>query len=272
MPNLIYVKPGGWLPYHEDRARLASHASPFTYGDAGSAPEEKDQSTWMPIEDQGQQGSCQGFDLSSCVELVNVQDGNEFAQLSPAAAYYMSQRIDGISGDRGSTIEGGIRLAMTDGIPLLSFWPYPQNYNPRIPAGYADAPKWRISGHVQIKDYDQAINHLATRGPLSLGVMWSNALDEQVARNGIIERFVPGAGGHAICISGYVRKTFSGTTLTKPALLSPQSWGNYGKDGWYLWSYDAFQKALDHQWSVCEGLYGIIIPGEPVMPVYGDYS
>jgi hypothetical protein len=72
---------------------------------------------FMKVENQGSVGSCQGHSISSCVEwCYAIATGGEKLQLSRAYGYYETQRLDGITGDRGSTIEGGVKLATQYGI------------------------------------------------------------------------------------------------------------------------------------------------------------
>jgi hypothetical protein len=103
---------GYWLHDHEDTAFLNSlPGESNVLAMRGTYSEVKvDPRSVMKIENQGSVGSCQGHALSSCVELCYyIATGDLTRQLSRAYAYYETQRIDNISGDRGSTISGGIK-------------------------------------------------------------------------------------------------------------------------------------------------------------------
>ena len=93
----------------------------------------------MRVENQGSVGSCQGHSLSTCCELAYyIATGDVSRQLSRAYGYYETQRIDRISGDRGSTISGGIKLATQRGVPEESLWKYSGRYDPARPANLSE--------------------------------------------------------------------------------------------------------------------------------------
>jgi hypothetical protein len=231
-------------------------------------PDEVVPTSWAVVESQGSQGACQGHALSTGVEDLVVRSGGAQMQLSRAAAYYMTQRIDNIRGDRGSTIEGGVRLAMTDGLPLEEVWRYPSSYNPSIPAGYESAPKWKIEGHTSCRNYDDVIRHIGLRGPVHIGIMWGGGHDQQVARDGIISRYAPGGGGHSVELVGYQWANYQGQRAGKRYVLLQNSWGEWGVNGFCLVTPDAIDQMIQGQWSVFEGLYGCIAGLGNTMPVY----
>lgn len=267
MFEFIETKPGGWLHIEEDRARLLSH-SQFLLRGWQALPEEVDPSSWVRVENQGDQGSCQGHSLSSCVEHLHRAAGHEYLQLSRAQAYYQSQRISSIRGDRGSTVEAGCRLAMTDGICLEEVWPYPGRYDPSIPSGYASSKRWKIEGHEPVRNLQTMMDATAF-DVVHSGFMWSGDIDRQVARDGIVRNYSGGGGGHSVMWKGYRRTDWSGRELPVPYLLMKNSWDvRWGHNGWCLWSPEAFDQVLRAKWSVFERLYGCVCSEEAEPPLY----
>jgi C1A family cysteine protease len=208
----------------------------------------------MKIEHQGAVGSCQGHALSSCVELCYyIATGDLTRQLSRAYGYYETQRIDGITSDRGSTISGGIKLATTRGIPQEKLWTYSGRYDNRRPANWTevetDAQQHRIGQSYRMTTYDGVRTFLGSgQGGISIGISWSGEVDRA-----IVERFSgSGGGGHAIALLGLsARLDNSG----RPYVLMMNSWGaNWGNGGWAEWSPSAVEQMLRHRYTACFGL------------------
>ena len=208
----------------------------------------------VKVENQGQQGSCQGHDISSCLEYCYVIATQDITlQLSRAMGYYESQRIDGINGDSGSTISGGVKLASTVGICEEKLWPYPPRYNNRRPANYdrevvENAGKYRIANQVRITSYDGLRTFLgAGVGAVSIGVAWGSSL-----QSAVVESYRGGNGGHAIalpCLS--TRKD----QHSRPYVWMLNSWGTgFGNDGWSEWSPRACEQIFAHRYTVAIGV------------------
>ena len=97
-----------------------------------SVPDEVD-FTWHRQENQMRQGSCQGHSLSSCLEgCYWIDSGGKTVDLSRNAAYRFSQQEDGIRGDQGSTLSGGVTAARK-GICEEKWFPYTETYARSIP-------------------------------------------------------------------------------------------------------------------------------------------
>lgn len=235
----VDTRVGGWAWQLERHDRLAmSQASPIEYikdWDAILASEGTNKEAWMPIEDQGNQGSCRGHSLSTAIEDCIVASGGPHVQLSRACGYYETQRIDGIRGDNGSTIEGGCRLAEEVGICLEKDWPYPQRYSPQRPAGYDRVKKYGTAGHLVMRSAKECLLHVANVGPLDFGILWTNSLDSQAARDGIVRSYSPrpSVGGHALAAPCYRLGDWQGKPLPEPGIVifnswSPR-WGNKGR-------------------------------------------
>ncbi len=179
--------------------------------------------------------------------------GGETQQLSRAYGYYETQRLDGISGDRGSTIEGGIRLATEFGIPEESLWPYSGRYEPTRPRPIEElrtnAAKYKIGKSYRLRTYDAIRTFIGSgQGAVHLGITWNSSVDSAVVNN------YSGAqgGGHAISLYALSdRKDSQG----RPFIWMMNSWGTgWGNKGWAEWSSNAISQMMTARWSVFVGV------------------
>lgn len=208
----------------------------------------------MKVENQSSVGSCQGHDLSSCAELCYyIATGDLTRQLSRAYAYYETQRIDNISGDRGSTISGGIKLATTVGIPEESLWKYSGRYENRRPSNWAEieknAAQHKIGQSYRMTSYDGVRTFLGSgQGGISIGISWGGEMDRP-----IVNSFSgAGGGGHAIALLGLSERV---DTSGRPFIWMLNSWGaNWGNQGWAEWAPNAVEQMLKHRYTACFGL------------------
>ena len=252
---------GGWrydLDFEQDRwerlqAALADESPVMAM--RGSYEEFAiDPRGFLKVENQGQVGACQGHSISSCVEwCYAIATGGDKIQLSRAYGYYETQRLDGISGDRGSTIEGGIRLATQYGICEESLWPYSGRYEPQRPKPIEDlrtnAAQYKIGKNYKLTSYDAIRTFLGSgQGAVHLGITWNSSV-----QGGLVNNYsAAGGGGHAIGLYAVSeRKDSSGN----PYLWMMNSWGSgWGNQGWAEWSPNAVSQMLRAQWSVFIGV------------------
>ena len=252
---------GGWridLEYQSDRwqqfqSALANDipvlAMRGTYRELAIDPRQ-----FMRLENQGSVGSCQGHSISSCVEwCYAIATGGEKIQLSRAFGYYETQRIDGISGDKGSTIQGGIKLATEYGIPEESLWPYSGRYDPRRPQPIEElrqnAEKYKIGKSYNLKSYDAIRTFLGSgQGAVHLGITWNNSVSKPLVEtyNGA------SGGGHAI---GLYSLSDRKDSSENPYVWMMNSWGTgWGNQGWAEWSPRAINQMMQARWSVFVGV------------------
>lgn len=256
--ELVKTHTGGWAQEQEDRTHLLTKPMSFRGSvDYGNLPRiEIPKSNWLPVENQGNQGACQGHDLTDCMETAYYHATGEHVQLSCACGYYETQRIDGIRGDRGSTIMGGVRLAEGAGVVSLADWPYPGRYNPARPPGFESMDRWRTTDHVNLRSYEECIEFLAEgKGAISIGISWGGEIDQQVSRNGKIESFSGrSGGGHAIALPSFDLDLRDGD---KPYIDLKNSWSkSWGLNGWAKVSPRAIGQMLAHRWTVFVGIFG----------------
>ena len=247
---------GGWLWDQEDPVFLASVADESavlamrgSYNEALFDPRKV-----IRVEQQAQQGACQGHAISTCCEWTYiVQTGDTDLQLSRAMGYYETQRIDGIRGDSGSTISGGVKLASTTGICEESLWPYPSRYSNSRPRDWdavkANAAKYRIGNSLRLTTYDGIRTFLGSgQGGITIGISWGNEMSRAV-----VESFSgAGGGGHAISLLSLSdRKSNDG----RPYVWMCNSWGTtFGNGGWSEWSPRAIDQMCNHRHTTAIGV------------------
>jgi hypothetical protein len=247
---------GGWIQEREDKNFLDSlPGESAVLAMRGTYNEVKiDPRAVMHIENQGQVGACQGHALSSVCELCYyIATGDVKLQLSRQYAYIETQRIDGISGDNGSTISGGIKLATTKGIPREELWKYPGRYDNRRPSNWSeietDAANYRIGQSYQMTTYDGVRTFLGSgQGGISIGISWGSEVDRP-----IVESFSGrGSGGHAISLLALSDRSDSSG---RPYVWMMNSWGqSWGQKGWAEWSPNAVESMLRNSATACFGM------------------
>jgi hypothetical protein len=159
---------------------------------------------WMNIENQSSVGACQGHAQSSCLELAYKHQTGDIVQLNRMFAYLASQKVDGITGDNGSTMTGGAKSASTNGIPREESWPYPGFY-PRggwkaIPDKlWTEAKGIVLGGYRILESYEEVLQWLANGvGGVAIGIDWNNSVEPD--SQGRVQRYSRGGGGHALAL------------------------------------------------------------------------
>jgi len=224
----------GYLIEAERKQQLLATAKPipaFCLSGEFNEPEEIDCRPWMRIENQGSMGSCQGHAQTTVGEYCYHVAMGEVIQFSPLFAYIATQRIDGISGDRGSTIAGGVENAETNGLCPLEVCPYPDpvRYTRNIPdAAYEAAKPFKIRQHCVFDSYAGCYGYLATgQGAIEIGIGWGGS---ESSCNGVMESYRGGRGGHALALVGYSRRKDS---QGRKYLWLANSWDiDWGNGGW----------------------------------------
>jgi C1A family cysteine protease len=212
---------------------------------------------FLQVEDQAQQGSCQGQSLTECLEFAHAFATGEVIQASRQYAYIASQMENNIRNDGGSTLSGGTKAALK-GIPLESVAPYMGNKYPGwayITPAMRAAAVYKLKSHTMIKSADHAKQFIGSGvGIVQLGISWGSEMTPD--SHGCIRAFTGrSGGGHAIVFAGYVpdedvgQKSGSGWWL-----LLKNSWSKrWGKNGYAYVSPKACDQMLRHQWTVMYG-------------------
>lgn len=178
--------------------------------------------------DQKNQGACQGHSLAMIFTICYFLSTGRILHFSRAAAYYLSQRKDKINGDRGSTLNGGQWVATNHGLCLETDWNYPNQYDPREPAGVKYP--FKLVASKPTRDPGEVRAWLDLGLPVQDGIIWNNSVSRTLCTN----YNGSGGGGH------------STTLWTK----SPDS--NYRRiNSWGMWDSDGCNEntpsALDQQ-------------------------
>jgi hypothetical protein len=199
----------------ENRDALQSSSTQLTFSARDyQAPAEIDPRPLMRHDKQGNMGSCQGFSLANCGEYLEaLAEGRLGQQFSSLFAYLESQRMNpqlfGV--DRGSTIEGGLKVAKEIGFlpeeDLPYRTPYPSNARSLVTdAMRAKAAPRKIRSHTWLDSYEAIFNYLASgAGAVHTGTSWNDSFYSQ---NGVLEsiRFGRADGGHATAWLGYSKR------------------------------------------------------------------
>jgi hypothetical protein len=245
-----------WLYDQEDEELFSGlHPLPPQWAEFGRPAEVK--IDWHKNENQGRMGSCQGNDLTSCLERLAMVRG-ESVQLSRIFAYLATQKIDSLLGsDRGSTISGGVKLALSTGVPPEKLTGYPKQYPSRssrneilkqehydLGSPYKAMSSWRVS-----QSHDEVLNFIGGGGAITFGIRWYSSI---IPRDRIVKKFSPGSskGGHAMAVLGY---DLDGN------LIAVNSHG----DGPYKIMQGAWLQMLNHRYTRAVGLLGTSQP-DPV--------
>jgi len=206
----------------------------------------------LKVENQMSQGACQGHAISSALEMAScIAIGQKSLELSRAMGYYETQRLDGINGDRGSTISGGVKLAMNTGICREDLWKYPGNkYNNRRPAHYdtkclASAKRFMAGSRIRIESWNGFVTFLeAGLGAINLGIRWNNSVNMEHVTD-----FRGGSGGgHALCAAQMSKKREGEGDILN-------SWDErWGDKGWATWNQRAVEKMFRDKFTVFIGV------------------
>lgn len=227
-------QPGGWNVDAEDFETLAAlpNESPILSMMGTFKAVTLDPREVIQIPNQQRQGSCVGHALSTCMEwCYAIESGKWDKQLSRAYCYYESQKLSGISGDRGSTVSGAVKLSETTGAPEETFWQYPSSYNNKRPGNWQavleNAAQYKIAKSYKMSSYDGIATFLGSgQGGVVIGIGWNSSVDRAV-----VESYSSGGGGgHALAfIALSERKDSSG----RQYLWLANSWGtSWGNKGW----------------------------------------
>jgi len=243
----------GYIPENEDREFLQS----LSGGEeilklVGHYQEQSlDPRQLIRIENQANMGSCAGHSLSSNLEWIYcLATQGQIVQLSRMAGYILAQDEDGIRSDAGSTVGGGVKVALRGGLPEEKLWPYPSSYTRQKPNNewHENAKQYRIERAIKITSFEQWQTWLGSgQGGIHTGISWGNSMNKAV-----VETFSPGGGGHsiaALCLSD--RTNAQGERYSWIA----NSWSqSFGTNGWQEWSPTAVRQMLQHQFTEFVGM------------------
>lgn len=272
-------QPGGWLFDREDQMALAKMSMPddelrMAFAGDVEIPPVIDLRKSIPRRSQQNEGSCQGHAQTWASEVVYWLKSGEFKRFSPDFAYYMAQQFDGIRGDSGSTITGGLRVALELGSLEESLMPYTPKYNPGdVPRDAKEkAAPFKVAKGSRLRTYREIAEWYARGiGACWWGIQWG--LRE--SSPGWVTDFRAGGGGHAIGIGMWGEE---GSELKMesdglpPWMWIANSWTNNPQEvslqGYFRMTRDAIEEALQHPYTVVVGVTDM----EQVKPRKIDWS
>lgn len=184
--------------------------------------------------------NCQGHALAGIFSTCFFLATGRKQAFSRAAAYYLSQRKDGIRGDQGSTLSGGQWVATENGLCLEKDWPYPKSYNPTEPSGVKYAYKLKTTRPMEsMADINDWIN---SGLPIQIGIAWNNSCNQEVVSNYAAST---NSGGHS---------TFFWLRAKSGNIRNINSWGkDWNGDGVHEWTEASIERALKHRFTVMIG-------------------
>lgn len=236
----------GWRRDRENFARLARMSTPFKLNKKVRGPRSWSYRGQLLIEDQEQESSCTGHAGTSTLEMLNFLKTRTWEQFCRQWLYVQGQKLDGIQGDEGATIESIIKAMQKVGTCRESLSPYTGRYYTKFPAACAtEALQHLLVGLVtKITSVEMADDYL--RGGVGGIYFGCDCRKSVMESKGRIETFSgASAGGHAMCVVSMDGDDFD----------MPQSWGpQYGDKGWSLWARKAFRDMIAHPNSVVMGI------------------
>lgn len=199
-------------------------------------PLEQYQKAKVPILDQGREGACTGFGLTTVAHYLLrtrhvVKDVNA---VSPRMFYEMAKRYDEWEGDdySGSSARGGMKGWHKHGVCSSKLWAYKAGKNaPRLTNNRAqDAAKRPLGAYFRVNHKDLVAMHSAIA---EVGVLYATASVhagwDKVDGTGLIPFEEGNEGGHAFAIVAFDERGF----------WIQNSWSaTWGNGGFGLISYD----------------------------------
>ena len=147
---------------------------------------------------QGGQGSCTANGVTSAIEQLIWMATGQVVALSRQWLYIMAQNARGIRTDSGSSITESINIAMTIGVPLEKYQPYPSRYTRKIERKATEqASHCKLKDAVRLETFEDIAQwHRQREGSIVAGMAWGGTMSNAGPR---IETFRPGGGGHCVC-------------------------------------------------------------------------
>ncbi len=190
--TIPFVRPEGFTGYRmdlEDREFITANSAP--YAELMRGPEDYQESNvfeWWHVRNQSMQGSCRGHSLAANGRFSYVlqagdidldgdgvpNEANLQDDFSPDYCYYECQREDGIRGDNGATIKGGIAVGLR-GLAREIDCPYTVAYDPgRITAEMREkAKQFKFGRYSEITSPTMGLDWIGSgQGGLDWGTVW----------------------------------------------------------------------------------------------------
>lgn len=266
----------GYAIEKENQSQLMASLKPMPYTSRNTRlPENFDPRAdpkfaegWLRTEDQSTVGACQGYSLTENVEFNFAVETGKIKQFCPMVAYVVSQRFDGINGDRGSTLDGGTKCASQFGFVEvgrgLPEGRYPSG-GPRAVTNAMEraAADTKLKSAVDISDPEAAKAFIGTyQGLGQFGTPWTEGLAKPTS-SGVI-RSVGGRnyGGHAYTLAGYLSVDSLPESIKRDLPRTRYSWVwiiknshslRWGDKGFAYMTVELFVELLKMRWAIIVG-------------------
>lgn len=174
--NKCYVDDEGFVTFENKKFRLLPDFNEPPLKDSYEEHEVNIKSVdlrgnFRSIQNQGQQGSCLSFTLTSIFEYLMRSSGQKDYDLSEAFLYYNARNLDeyddvNVNIDKGSRFHPSIESLMKYGLALEKFWPYDDGVYSKKPSqeAYDDAATRKL-----VKALNVRLNSDAIKSALSDG-------------------------------------------------------------------------------------------------------
>ena len=161
-----------------------------------------------PIKNQGHEGSCTGFSLSSAREAIAKQQSN-YVPFSPAFIYYEERVIEhDINADAGAHIRDGLKVLRHQGVCPEGDFPYVAGHFTEAPPAGAvhNAQAFTITAYNRLPGLTGIKYAIVSMQPVVLGIAVYQSFESNVGADGKVPMPAPAEellGGHAILVVGY---------------------------------------------------------------------
>lgn len=245
----------GWIRDTPDNRDLIFRA-PHTF--AATLPTTFDLRECMkevPVEDQGQIGSCVGCASASAMEYLKdgcspslpPDDDSSHTDYSRLFLYFGGRYIGGYVGvDAGCQIRDVIKVLARQGVPEESYWPYNTSMWAQQPsfAAFENARKNLAVDYRRVVGLQQTKQAIAMGYPVIFGMILYTSFEKSVvAKTGAVpfpQRFglfrERAIGGHCMLAVGYDdNMPYGGAKKGKGCIITRNSWGLEHGDAGHLY-------------------------------------
>jgi C1A family cysteine protease len=218
-------------------------------------PAKKDlRSSFAPVYDQGQLGSCTANAIGGAVQFDQKKQGLKSFIPSRLFIYYNERAMEGtVNSDSGAQIRDGVKSVAKLGVCPETEWPYDiQKFtNKPTPPCYADAKKTEAAIYQRLDNtnLNQLKGCIADGYPFIFGfTVYDSFESDEVAKSGVVNMPETGEkvlGGHAVLAVGYDDEAQRFTVRN--------SWGkDWGMGGYFSmpYSYLTSTDLADDFWTI----------------------
>ena len=206
-------------------------------------------SYFTPIENQEDIGSCTAQAAAGLVEYVELNQFDEYLDVSRLFLYKVTRKLLGLTGDTGAYVRTTLKALRLFGTVPETYYPYDTpHYDEEPPAFcYSFARNYQILNYYRLQDLNEIKNVLNQGLPVAFGfTVFRSMFTPDVEETGIIPFPADNdsvAGGHAVVAAGY--------DDGKKRVLIRNSWGTeWGEEGYGYMPYEYFERGLTRDYWV----------------------